>query len=279
MLAIILVHAIKEFEGMDPKKVETLIEGDISIGNTPVDPGFTNEKDKDGRNRIVGINTEDKVPLEGVRYFDILFKVRTAEGLSRIIVNIEAQKDKPSAYRIERRGIFYAAREISAQLDREFSGEDYNSICKVYSIWICMNSKENALCHIRLALENKVGQCIWNEDDELLNVIIVRMKNQLDEDMTHKLHRFLGALFITRLSTVEKEAILKTEYKIDTKRYGKELYGGMCDLSRGILEEGRAEERKEIIRKMMNKGMTEEAIKDLLDATDEQIEEAKADFI
>ena len=44
--------------------------------------------------RIVGLNTENAEINEGLVRFDIIFYVRMKNGLSQIIVNIEAQKDE-----------------------------------------------------------------------------------------------------------------------------------------------------------------------------------------
>ena len=35
-----------------------------------------------------------------------------------------------------KRAVYYAARLISSQKEKEFHGDDYNSIKKVYYIWI-----------------------------------------------------------------------------------------------------------------------------------------------
>ena len=124
-LANILVRSVKEFMGMDPQTVETLIEGEPYVGTVPVDPGFTNTVQHEPGKEITGMNTERKVRNEGIAYYDIIFYIRTADGLSKIIINIEAQKSEPTAYDVEMRGIFYAAREISSQLEREFSSQHY----------------------------------------------------------------------------------------------------------------------------------------------------------
>lgn len=98
-------------------------------------PGETNQE------QIAGMMNEDKVAGEGTVYFEIRFSVYvpTSEGRVKVIVNIEAQKNFQLGYEIVTRGIYYCARMISAQLGTEFSNSEYNSVKKVYSIWICMN--------------------------------------------------------------------------------------------------------------------------------------------
>ena len=71
----------------------------------------------------------------------------------KIIINLEGQKKFHPGYRIETRAIFYNARQLSMQLDTEFFIPDYDSICKVYTIWICFDSTKkeaNAIAEYNL---------------------------------------------------------------------------------------------------------------------------------
>jgi hypothetical protein len=70
------------------------------------------------------------------------------DGLSQIIINVEAQKDEPSKYDILNRAVFYVSRLISSQKERDFKNSDYDNIKKVYSIWVCMNISENCMNYI-----------------------------------------------------------------------------------------------------------------------------------
>ena len=56
--------------------------------------------------RLVGFNTENEEINEGLVRFDIVFYVRMRDGLSQIIINVEAQKDEPTGYEILNRAIF-----------------------------------------------------------------------------------------------------------------------------------------------------------------------------
>ena len=138
VLAHILVRTIDEFRGMRPEDVVSYIEGEPKIGIVPVEPGLTNAENKAGQ-RIVGFNTENAEINEGLVRFDIIFYVRMKNGLSQIIVNIECQKDEPSAYQILNRAIFYVSRLVSSQKERDFVNTNYDDIKQVFSIWICMN--------------------------------------------------------------------------------------------------------------------------------------------
>lgn len=235
-LANILVYGVTEFQKMNPKDVEQLIEDGISVGKTPVDTGFTNEKKEDGTTVLVGMNNENKIRNEGVVYFDIIFYVKTKDGRSKVIVNIEIQRKSPNKYDIEMRGIYYACREIASQQEREFRNQNYNDIRKVYSIWIVMNSPADSMNHIRLKSDDILGTSRWKPMYEILNVIIVRIRKKT-AGKENKLHRLLSVLFETEMSTDDKSHILEEEYGIEMEGNRREMLLSMCNLSQGIREE------------------------------------------
>ena len=134
ILAHILVKTVDEFAGMDPKDVVSYIEGEPFINTVPIETGFTNTVIKNDESLVVGLNSENPELHEGMIRFDIIFYVRMKDGLSQIIINVEAQKDEPNGYDILNRAIFYISRMISSQKERDFSNSNYNDIKRVYSI-------------------------------------------------------------------------------------------------------------------------------------------------
>ena len=276
-LANILVRTVKDYMGLNPCDVEKLIEGEPYISTIPVEPGFTNSV------QIKGMNSENKVRNEGVAYFDILFYVRTSDGLSKVIINIEAQKSEPIDYDVEMRGLYYAIREVSSQLDREFDSQNYNDIKKVYSIWICMNEKDNMLEKIYLTKNDIIGISRWKDMYEIVNVVIIRLAKTLDLQTEHELHRFLGALFLPELSAEEKNYMLENEFDIKMEGDRKELLKSMCNLSQGIkeqgieqgIEQGRREERISTLVTFFKNDGTVAAAKQMLNSSDEDIKIAK----
>ena len=95
ILAHILVKTVDEFKGMNPKDVVNCIEGTPHISTVPVELGLTNAASEKNGERLVGFNTENEEINEGLVRFDIVFYVRMLDGLSQIIINVEAQKDEP----------------------------------------------------------------------------------------------------------------------------------------------------------------------------------------
>lgn len=277
ILARILVKTVEEFKGMDPLEVAALIEGLPYISAVPVEPGLTNAVHFQNGQRLVGFNTENQELNEGLVRFDIVFYVRMKDGLSQIIINVEAQKDEPSDYEILNRAVFYVSRLISSQKERDFENSSYDDIKCVYSIWICMNMEENTMGHIHLTKEDLIGSYEWKGNLDLLNIIMIGLAKELPEhDETYELHRLLGALLSRELTVDEKLDIIGKEYDIPLEENFRKDMSTMCNLSQGVKEEGiaigRAEGEAGLITKMYKNGLSIELI---ASATDKTIEEVK----
>lgn len=277
ILARILVKTVEEFKGMDPLEVAALIEGLPYISAVPVEPGLTNAVHFQNGQRLVGFNTENQELNEGLVRFDIVFYVRMKDGLSQIIINVEAQKDEPGEYEILNRAVFYVSRLISSQKERDFENSSYDDIKCVYSIWICMNMEENTMSHIHLTKGDLIGSYEWKGNLDLLNIIMIGLAKELPEhDETYELHRLLGALLSRELTVNEKLDIIGNEYDIPLEENFRKDMSTMCNLSQGVKEEGiaigRAEGEAGLITKMYKNGLSIELI---ASATDKTIEEVK----
>ena len=277
ILARILVKTVEEFKGMDPLEVAALIEGLPYISAVPVETALTNAVHFQNGQRLVGFNTENQELNEGLVRFDIVFYVRMKDGLSQIIINVEAQKDEPGEYEILNRAVFYVSRLISSQKERDFENSSYDDIKCVYSIWICMNMEENTMGHIHLTKEDLIGSYEWKGNLDLLNIIMIGLAKELPEhDETYELHRLLGALLSRELTVDEKLDIIGKEYDIPLEENFRKDMSTMCNLSQGVKEEGiaigRAEGEAGLITKMYKNGLSIELI---ASATDKTIEEVK----
>ena len=279
ILANILVKTVGAFKCMDPKDVVKYIEGEPEIGVVPIEPGMTNAEYVSGE-KIKGFNTEDNEINEGMIRFDIIFYVRmplpdkSQNNLSKIIINVECQKDEPSAYEILNRAIFYVSRLISSQKERDFENSSYDDIKRVYSIWVCMNMDESSMSHVHLTKEDLIGSYEWKGNLDLLNIIMLGLaKNLPEHDETYELHRLLGALLSQELTIDEKLNIIGNEYDIPIEENFRKDVSVMCNLSQGIKEDGIAIGEAGLIMKMYKNGFTAEQI---ASATDKDIEEVKA---
>ena len=284
ILAHILVKTVDEFKGMKPEDVVKYIEGEPSISVVPVEPGLANmEKTDAAGQRIVGLNTENAEINEGLVRFDIIFYVRmpsvddTKNGLSQIIVNIEAQKDEPTEYKILNRAIFYVSRLISSQKERDFVNTNYDDIKQVFSIWICMNMDDNSLSHIHLTKDEMLKPCNWKGNLDLLNIVLIGITNEIPEhDEKYEMHRLIGALLSSELKEQEKLDIIEHEYNIPTSKEFREDVRIMCNLSTGIEERAteRATEKtsEKFILNMYKKGYTLDQIADVAETGVDEVE-------
>ncbi len=275
ILAYILVNTVDEFKGMNPGDVVQYIEGEPLIGVVPVTPGMTNfQKDdfaKKGQ-KIAGFNSENEEINEGLVRFDIVFYVRMKDGLSQMIINVEAQKDEPAGYDILNRAVFYVSRLVSSQKERDFVNTNYNDIRRVFSIWVCMNLDENSMGYVHLAYDKLIGDYQCKGRLDLLNIVMIGLSNELPEhDDKYELHRLLGALLSKKLSVDEKLAIIEKEYNIPVEAEIRKEVTTMCNLSQGIREDATDEANAKIIMNMYRKGYTLEQIADVAEKSVEEI--------
>lgn len=276
ILAHILVKTVVEFQGMKPEDVVTYIEGEPSISVVPVEPGLANMEKTDATGqRIVGLNTENAEINEGLVRFDIIFYVRmpsvddTKNGLSQIIVNIEAQKDEPTEYKILNRAIFYVSRLISSQKERDFVNTNYDDIKQVFSIWICMNMDDNSLSHIHLTKDEMLKPCNWKGNLDLLNIVLIGITNEIPEhDEKYEMHRLIGALLSSELKEQEKLDIIEHEYNIPISQEFREDVSIMCNLSQGIEDKAIAK----IVMNMYKIGYTPNQIADAVGVSVDEVE-------
>ena len=270
------MKTVDEFKGMKPEDVVKYIEGEPSISVVPVEPGLANMEKTDATGqRIVGLNTENAKINEGLVRFDIIFYVRMPSivgrknGLSQIIVNIEAQKDEPTEYKILNRAIFYVSRLISSQKERDFVNTNYDDIKQVFSIWICMNMDDNSLSHIHLTKDEMLKPCKWKGNLDLLNIVLIGITNEIPEhDEKYEMHRLIGTLLSGELKEQEKLDIIEHEYNIPISQEFREDVSIMCNLSQGIEDKAIAK----IVMNMYKIGYTPNQIADAVGVSVDEVE-------
>lgn len=273
LLAWIMKYTVSELMDYDIETIMGCIEGEPEVSVTSVYPGMSRVNSE----KITGMSTEEKIPNEGGITYDIRFYVITPEREQvKLIVNVEAQKKFYPGYDLVTRGVFYCARMLSAQLDTEFTADNYDGIKKVYSVWLCMDVPENAeytITEYRMEPRFLYGEYRGKARYDLLSVITVCLGKDGKETEGNKLHRLLTAILSGRLTVQEKKDILEQEYGFAMNREVDGRMTGMCNLSelieeraleRGIetgiergIERGRAEE---IVESSMEFGLSESEI-------------------
>ena len=153
---------------------------------------------------------------------------------------VEAQKSFYPGYEIVTRGIFYSARMISAQSSVDFTASDYDSIRKVYSIWLCMNAPKK--------IGNAISEYSFRKRDLLpglpdhpqaydkISVIIIALNEKISsEDL------FIGminTLLSTEIPYHIKKKRLEKDYHIQMHSDLAKEVGLMCNLSDYVEEQG-----------------------------------------
>ncbi len=160
---------------------------------------------------------------------------------------------------------------ISSQKERDFTGQDYNGIHKVYTIWLCMESptEESIINRYAIREEQLLGKYTEKPAGyDLMTIIMVYLgKNKT----ANRLINLLQVIFSeTEKSAQEKEDILRDNYDMAlTNKIGEELTS-MCNLSLGIAEKAYHEAyhdayhnaSHEIARRMIQKGKENDEIAD-----------------
>ena len=175
ILAHILKHTVSEFADCPLLDIERkYIEGEpfATINTFPLDDTLD----------IKGKHTESNSPIEGLITFDIIFDAiapTTGEPI-KLIINIEPQKTTTSIdYKLMKRAVYYVARLISSQKEKEFHGDNYNGLKKVYSIWICMDVQNYRANSIQeYSLTEKVLHGTFQDElqnYDLLKIIILNL--------------------------------------------------------------------------------------------------------
>ena len=238
ILAFILKRMVEEFKDESVQDIMTkYIEGTPLISQVPVHPDETNQEIE----RIHGNNTEDGSISEGMVRYDILFQAlvpKTKEPLM-LIINIEAQGKAKPGYSILKRATYYASRMISSQRGRDFYGDDYDKIKKVYTIWICMNAPKdtgNSINRYRMMeerLHRKYHAEQWQYN--ILNVVMLYLGDRKTQD---DLIEMLRIIFKEKAPARVKKQQLEEAYGIRlTEDETKELRK-MCNLSEGLYNSG-----------------------------------------
>lgn len=276
ILSRILKFTIKEFEDMEAEDIMGLIEGEPLVSKVSTEPGETNQT---FHGKITGNNTESTELEEGTIIFDVIFYVRMKDGVSRIIINLEAQGIEKPPYPLVNRTIFYIARLISSQKNRNFDHSNYGDMLRTYSIWICFNLEENCMNYLHLTNTSLLGTHEWLGDLELMNIFLVGLDKNLSEEAIKttdsNLHYMLGTIFSNDLSPKDKVRLLSEREDMPAGTHIRKELDTMCNLSYGIEEQGIEKGRLDLIKNMLSKHMPVEDIMKYSGATEEEIRKAE----
>lgn len=232
VIANILKYAVKEFNGYSLPEIISCLNGNPEVGIETVDDDYPSKMDVSGSEALSAV--------EGMRTFDIKFKVRTPGNNEdvELIINVESQNKYNPGYTLEKRGIYYLSRMISSQYNVEFTKSNFDKLKKVYSIWICTHAPAevaNTITSYSFKPENIVG----NAPDvpqryDLMTLIMINLGVH-DKNYTG-LIKMLDTLLNGILEDKNKALeILENEFQIPLISIQEEA-DTMCNLSEGVFE-------------------------------------------
>ena len=216
--------------------------------------------------KVQGMGNEDISQNEGTVYYDVRFNAiapSTGEHDNiRLIINAEAQNRFKPKYPLTKRAVYYGSRLISAQNGTVFTKSAYQKLCKVYSIWICVNPAKkfrNTITRYSLKPETIIGNAVEApENYDLINIVMVCL-GKMEEWDDNNLIKFLGVLFQNELSAREKKDILERDFNIPMTEIFESEVDDMCNLSQGVAEEamqkGLQQGRTHILIELVNDGV------------------------
>lgn len=229
IIAPVLKYTIKEYQTHTVSEIIKYINANTISDEIPVDdlPSFIN-----------GTDTELSSLTETRVFFDVRFTAKnptlsSKDVLVMLHIDFEVQNDyKPStpSYPMTKRAIYYAARELSAQLKTVTNHTNYNNLEKVYSIWICNENipqkLKNSITRYYIEKEDIMGKCDENNAyHDLIEVVIVRRGA---EPVENTIFEYLEGVFTTNISTITKYVDVENNDAV------KEVLNTMCGLGEAL---------------------------------------------
>lgn len=202
-------------------------------------------------------------------FFDVCFAVNIPDG-KRLLIDMEPQKKFDPGYEIVTRGIFYGALKLTDQSHKEFTGEHYDDLKKVVSIWICMNApldRANTISVYEMKKHDLEGTMPDRpEIYDKLTVIQICL-NAKCESRPGSLIRLLNMIFSDGPTPEERKRVLQEEFGFLLEEEGKEVLQ-MCAITEYLLEEGekrgREEGREEGIEQLILDNLEEGRAEDVI---------------
>ena len=287
VLAYILKSSLDEYAGYSVQEIaEKFIEGEPEVRQIAVHQDHPDRKAASrttgsglmsGDDKVEGLSETEKSQREGTVYYDIRFLAVIPQSgeLAEVFVNCEIQNNDTPGYPIPKRGIYYAARMISAQRGKVFKDQDYGKMKKVVTIWVCEDTADFRSDTVnRYSFTEECLRGSFHEDKEnydLMDVVVLRLGRK-GEDSGDDAIRLLSRMFSLNLAYEEKLETLQKEFRISvTKEISREVLE-VCNLSTGVynkgydsgVEAGRMNYARETAYELQSEGMPLEKMSKVL---------------
>ena len=245
IVAWILKSCTKEFSQYSVRFIcDNCLRDNIEVSSRAV---HQDQPDRDemlnGNEQISSLNSEANSIKDQTVYYDIRFKAYipgNGEPL-QMIINLEIQLNDTPGYPLVTRGFYYCARMISEQYGTVFTGEHYEKLQKVYSIWICPDpakKRRNGIFRYHTVQDPVWGKAYETPDNyDLMEVVIVNL-GDADKESDLEILDLLNTLFSLSVSSEIKKKRLQEDFGIAmTEEFESEVQD-MCNLGKALVEQG-----------------------------------------
>ena len=157
---------------------------------------------------------------------------------------------------------------ISAQKGTVFTGQHYEKILKVVSVWICVGTAEDRSDSVNeYQFQENCRHGNYKEDPanyDLEKIVVIRLGAK-GEKSDNPMIRLLSKLFSQTISKEEKKEMLPKEFNIAVTETISQEVDTMCNLSAGIIERAEQKGHLETLR---------DAIKNAMESFNVSVEDA-----
>ena len=246
--AWILKTCVKEFSLFSVDYIsEHCMSGEVEISEHAVHQDELNRGQRiNSDEQVTKMNSESSSINEGTVYYDVRFNAIAPENGESItlIINLEIQTDDKSGYELVTRGTYYCARMISEQHGTVFTGDHYEKIQKVYSIWICPSTpdcRKNGMFRYHTIEDPVFGDAyVKKENYDLMEVVILNL-GEPDNEADCGILNLLNTLFSPTVLPDEKKKVLSEKYNIAMTAELESEVQRMCNLGTAIENKARDE--------------------------------------
>ena len=254
MQAMLLKHCVPEFE-------ETSLEWicrNAFIGEDPLESAsfgqvcFT---------KLSGDSGEFFSPGNKSRNFDTVYRAKTEAG-ETLVIDVEYQGDFYSVDTNRRvnRAQYQSSLLLTRQNGTLFHGQEFENICKSYTLWIYMAPKGKLKNGMNLTQFDtwRIHGRVEEQEFGLNNIISIYLDDPSRVE-NHDIIYFLSVL----LRSNQVEAVLKMleEFEIPIDEVDREELSTMCDISVGMYNIGEEAGMEKGLAKGMEKGMEKGMVK------------------
>ena len=246
--AWILKTCVKEFSLFSVDYIsEHCMSGEVEISEHAVHQDELNRGQRiNSDEQVTKMNSESSSINEGTVYYDVRFNAIAPENGESItlIINLEIQTDDKPGYEPVTRGTYYCARMISEQHGTVFTGDHYEKIQKVYSIWICPSTpdcRKNGMFRYHTIEDPVFGDAyVKKENYDLMEVVILNL-GEPDNEADCGILNLLNTLFSPTVLPDEKKKVLSEKYNIAMTAELESEVQRMCNLGTAIENKARDE--------------------------------------